>query len=761
MTFVINGPKNSALQSVQLGINEMASAIIVGKNVGSIFSRRDDARIFDALESNFHVRVCNLPPWMQGVSSSFERASLVLGERMRRIKGPVVMSELNIHQLQGLATFVVLCTRFVSSKHDVMEFLSLLLIGGLGNSVDKGQLETQSLPYNFKSLLLSFVQACIDSDADSQQGRLAKQWMAELAAFGECGWRSENFSIRTKQAVINVLAELLGGLSVEEEMAKFGKSSITEPKPEPRGRGIHNTLHLESAYVALSAAANGANVVVECIATAGIRFIPSNRPRNPDTFTLRLWLKQPPPDICGALRFSQSIETTTYMSNGSFTGGFAEEMEFTVFGGALEIAKWTAQKFGYAPELTENPPSETVMALWKAGLDISESYHWRVHEQPSKLYPLRFRLDISSSSETSDPQVLALIKALKIVDTRYSTIARKVANAVHGIYKFDGYQDYISDIPKDAEVVKAMLLVLAAIAVGSLHRLTNALGETQDQYALSLSTLNEREGSLRNLIPSALTGGLSHQALLWAASTLWGGASTATQGSTTVVDSVVGIVAPQCTVILDLIRDPLVFAQKGLGTKLIALCRGSVPMLPRDPHTGFVKTPGRDISSRQILTASELEDKHPEMSTDRPLAGGMVITFEPMLSDPSRGIFCCWFMGNLAFEIDPIGVFLNLLKRPLTGLQPREHERGENRNANEALKYRKISQMGLLSLREFEVQGCCVVFDGLFGNPAWIICAAGCSPIHTIFYRGDPTELDVQEKEDCLQEGDVIIVCDH
>ena len=62
--FVLAAPENAALQSVQLGINEIASALIVGKTIGSIFSRRDNARIFDALETNLGFRLHNLPPWM-------------------------------------------------------------------------------------------------------------------------------------------------------------------------------------------------------------------------------------------------------------------------------------------------------------------------------------------------------------------------------------------------------------------------------------------------------------------------------------------------------------------------------------------------------------------------------------------------------------------------------------------------------------------------------------------------------------------------
>jgi len=67
--------------------------------------------------------------------------------------------------------------------------------------------------------------------------------------------------------------------------------------------------------------------------------------------------------------------------------------------------------------------------------------------------------------------------------------------------------------------------------------------------------------------------------------------------------------------------------------------------------------------------------------------------------------------------------------------------------------------MDLLSLKDFEVEGHCAILDGLFGIPAWIVCAAGCSPCQTIFHRGTPESLNLESKVDCLEEGDVIIVC--
>ena len=116
MTFVLDVPGSSALQSLQLGANEIASSLVIGKAIGSISSRHEDARIFDALESKFEVRVCDLPVGLQQVTDMLPHSSLVLGKGTGQIRGSQVMGDVNINQPQGLATFVVLCTRFVASK---------------------------------------------------------------------------------------------------------------------------------------------------------------------------------------------------------------------------------------------------------------------------------------------------------------------------------------------------------------------------------------------------------------------------------------------------------------------------------------------------------------------------------------------------------------------------------------------------------------------------------------------------------------------
>ena len=146
--------------------------------------------------------------------------------------------------------------------------------------MSKGSLEDGALPYNVKPLLRNFVQACIDADADSQQSKDAKQWMADLLKSTQSAWRRKRYPSRDRQATLNVLAFLLGGTLVEVEMAKFGQTRSIHFHPEVAAGRFHDTVQISSAYIALAAAANGANAIVECMTPSGPILIPRGTQRD-------------------------------------------------------------------------------------------------------------------------------------------------------------------------------------------------------------------------------------------------------------------------------------------------------------------------------------------------------------------------------------------------------------------------------------------------------------------------------------------------
>jgi hypothetical protein len=145
-----------------LGVNEVASSLLIAKHIGSVFSRTDDARLFHILESQFHVRIRFVPAWLE--HAIMERTTPIHGATMRIITGFKAMQTTKLGQLEGIATLIVLLARSVESKQGIASLLESLILGGMGSIVDRGDLS--DLPYNLTPLLASFVQATLDCDAE-------------------------------------------------------------------------------------------------------------------------------------------------------------------------------------------------------------------------------------------------------------------------------------------------------------------------------------------------------------------------------------------------------------------------------------------------------------------------------------------------------------------------------------------------------------------------------------------------------------------
>ena len=214
MTTTIDLRSASQIVSLGLGPNEVASSLVIAKYLGSLFSRSDDVRLFSILETQFHVRVRNLPPWLEGVD--FERTTTMHGENMRRIRGIHVMKEVQITDLEGLSSLLVLAVAVVEPKAALVQLLEQLILGILGDVVDIGNLGKVSLPYNIKPLLQNFVQATLDSDADSVQRRRTLGWLADLASLAG-PLKDYGAFKRRRQMTINLVGELFGKPSNEEK----------------------------------------------------------------------------------------------------------------------------------------------------------------------------------------------------------------------------------------------------------------------------------------------------------------------------------------------------------------------------------------------------------------------------------------------------------------------------------------------------------------------------------------------------------------
>lgn len=260
MTAQVNVGSSSKLVTLAFGVNELASSFIVAKHVGSILSRPQDAQIFNIFESRFNVRVKLIPEWLQDVT--FSRTAMVHGEHMCCIKESDIMKGVSIHRLEGIASLVVLATKYTENKEEATKLLELLLLGGLGSSVDKGDLEGQSLPYSLKPMLRPFVEATLQSDAESSQAKNALSWISELSMITGCLKKTKRFA-RNRQMTINMMSELLGGASMKEEHQTQRGIPLIPPSNDV-GR-VFDTFGYGPAYIALAARANGVDAVVEVV----------------------------------------------------------------------------------------------------------------------------------------------------------------------------------------------------------------------------------------------------------------------------------------------------------------------------------------------------------------------------------------------------------------------------------------------------------------------------------------------------------------
>lgn len=683
------------------------------------------------------------------------------------------MQTTKLSKLEGIATLVVLLARSVESKRGIASLLESLILGGMGSIVDRGDLNGSDLPYNFKPLLENFVQATLDCDSDStQHGQLCALLTTLAMEVGPLrGWISLK---RQKKAILNALSEILGGATMTEEYERQWSMNNSENFRPPKDQiRVHHTVDITSAYIALAANANGADCVVDIMTGVNKRKrIPVGYENTLNTFVVTIWACQPPPEIAGILRFASTIESETYLSQQSSEDRSSEDGA-TIFGGDSEVSSLVAQEVNYeGGRLPDCQQQLAAASLWKKGGQIAERYHWVVKKAARWSYPLRFLLEASTPASGVDPAVSGLIKVFVNKHHQLRSVAPALAMAVHELYC---YTDYKQDDDQDEEWIAAMMIVAVALAVKSLE-LTTEFSQSEStkssRFAFNLSTLRPSGGIHQVLLQAFTLEGVSHQRLLWAAATIWGGASPKTQGYTMVDDNVMGIKAPECTVILDMLRDPLSFVQSGLSNKLFRICYGAVPMLPRDPKSGFLKSDppmaGREPTPIVSLASSTFPvslsrdanrtpinsaamdgisyEAHGDMLPD------LIITFEPVITNPSRGLFCAWYMGNLAFEISPGMVFGNSLKQTSDNWKSGFKT---SRSTEQPLMFKNIKQMDLLGSSGIIVENACGVFN-CRGQLGWAVAVTGLADPRMVFCKETPSYDD--NLIDRLEEEDIVVV---
>lgn len=146
----------NGLQQLQFGFNELASALVIGKMVGTAFTRQTDAEVFNILEYKYEVRLKAIPDWMR--SFQFSRNGVIHGQGMRRLNCSSLMDNIDVESLQGFASMVVLCCRYTMTTDAIVRVLE----GSLGSgqeAIFPGKLADHGtrLSMPMKALLANFV----------------------------------------------------------------------------------------------------------------------------------------------------------------------------------------------------------------------------------------------------------------------------------------------------------------------------------------------------------------------------------------------------------------------------------------------------------------------------------------------------------------------------------------------------------------------------------------------------------------------------
>ena len=712
MTLVVG--VSNGLQQLQLGLNELASALVIGKIVGTAFTRHSDAEVFNILENEYEVRLRAIPDWMRNFQ--FSRAGVIHGQGMRRLDCTSLMDNIDVESLQGFASIVVLCCRYVMPINVIVGVLEGFV--GFGQeAISPGKLGDHGtrLSMPLKALLANFVRATIDSDANSQQAADVKKWMADLANEVGVSTRLRFVAGRAHEQNRLLIAKIMGDLKPSE--------GAEDGLPRESFQRVEHTLSMATASIALAAAANGADVSVQCITPKAIRTIPQRS--SSSQFVLRLWLRQPPLEISKFLSYAEAKQRGEDEESGAEDGIYST----IIFGGNMEIALNIGQAIGYgirdSSGLDNARIKHRLYELWMKGVRKGNCLKWKVEELPlylksEPLPPPRIRLMDHEDDIFIPPEVDCLIDLLNTIDARLEPLARAIAIVIHEVYH---YREYSKE--RFGLFAKAMEFVSIAISVGLLQALTFAPAKDINSYALQQGAIR-RNGALKEFLPVLCNEGLSHQALLWVAATLWGGASAESQGGVVVGNRVMGIVAPHCTIVLEILRDPISFARSRMSGPMLVLLRGSMPLLPRSARSGFVLAADVAHISRESFDCGLKANAIDLSNLPRSISGvgalnpenELVITIEPNIESGSSAIaFCGWFAGDLNFELDPLVTFNNLIRRW------RSYDTTWFPGPG---NWAVMSPIDLMSTTHFRLANGGAIFN-THSDPAWLLVAAGCA----------------------------------
>ncbi|MCJ1457227.1 hypothetical protein MMC28_007594 [Mycoblastus sanguinarius] len=708
------------------GANEISSMLTIGKAIGSVVTRQSDASIFGPLAVEYGIRVTQIPSWLSKVQ--FDRKGTILGDRQRQVPVPNTLANVDIFSIEGVATFLILILRYVESPTDIIEDVEDLLRGDydiisggtlqLRNApVVAGEAQKKSLPFSLRGALRSFINGVIDADAVSPQRHKCMVLMGQL------------------MNLLSSNSSLVSSLKyVKMEHQKLLELLLSSPPPDGQVREkCFNTLSAGTAMIGLAAAANGANVIVECVRESGTTQldVPSRLSTySQDPLIVRLWLMQPPTTLIHEIR----SDFKDFLTNAEDDPNLHS---LPVYGGMLEIATHVSTQLG-----CDLSPEEA-LALWHGGLSVGREALWTAKSTTANKH-----VSFAFANEFLESELVASIGPL--ADGYYRVprgdrrhqLARKAACVLHQIFNYSDYRSF-----GELRFKTSLDLIIIALFVGSLESLISNRGKRLLSYAWMIDckqTLGVAERCACN--------GLSHRQLVIQAARVWGGVTHVEPldldqpGSSAANDvDVVGMVCPQIIFLCNIVLDPKEMARIGIAKGFMSWFEGSSPILPREQDSGFILA-GKPPYSRPYLCIGADKPLPPELVGDddnEEAFDALLFSAEP--SKSSRGVLtivlCVWHLGDLMMVLDPFVVLTNLLACRSICPPEKQYRSPGQRLPNTTTNAIHLTPDFLQWLEcGFTVtSGFCIIDVG--GKLDWQIVAAGVSASSRVMLISDSSEV--------------------
>jgi hypothetical protein len=617
------------LIQTQFGVNELASAVVIGKAIGSLITRKSDASVFLPLEREYGLFVRDIPKYLQSIN--FDRSGTILGDRQRRIPVENTLEGVKLDSVEGIATFMVLILRHVEAPADIVEYLEDLLRGKfrLVGRARSDEATNDSLPYSLREILQAFVSAVIDADADSPQTNRLRQLAAQVVFAVGNGKFMQSVTRPSQHEQERFLSHLLA--------------------PNPSHQQENETFHTLSAgatMIALAAAANGANIRVLCMThDKGTVVLSESDSMSHRSFGRRLevilWLVQPPPEVAEQLRAISHRDD--FEPRTTFSG------MLPILGGIAEVSSIVSQ------QIECECSHDEILEFWVKGLSAGGSCTWnsRVEIRESRPTLVCFIEERSLLTECEMPASLLRLASRHFKAPRNDILhklAEKAASILHATLQYSIYDGVGTE-----RLDLALDFIIIAFFVGCMGRLASNTSARLRAYAWTADV-----GQFRGFAEAAVSQGLTINRIVLVAARIWGGLTPSFSPEVGNGQMLMGIACPRTTILLNILSRPEEIALYGFDKGLFTLNQGSIPLIPRDQYSGlvFAGTP-RFRKPVQNLDAGC------QIPAEEPVEQRLIFTLEPATGENGilAVLLCAWQYGDVVLEFNPYHALRGLAGR--------------------------------------------------------------------------------------------------